>query len=264
MPLSNLPTHTSASQLSTYAGCPRRYEMRYVLKLEPAHRGTGLALGTAVHGAVQWFFEERLNVAEPCIEAVLQIFGADLAAELARDDIDWKSMTAESLRVMGERLVRTFLEHAAHLEVVLTEVPFELPIIDPVSGAQLPRNLIGYFDMELKNGNVIELKTAKSSYSEVALVTNLQFAAYRTAARYAGVDVELYALVKNKTPKVQHVVLPHSAEISRWFNAAAAQIERAILAGHFPPAPGMMCSSCEYRRECLGEHGEADAEAEAA
>ncbi len=189
---------------------------------------------------------------QPTVEDALRILNADLGAELARDDIDWRGATVDDLRTEGERLVRTFVTHCGELEVVATEIPFELAVIDPITGEHLPRRLVGYFDFELRNGNVIELKTAKAAYSQVALATNLQFAAYRSAARYAGVDVEVFNLVKTKVPKVQHVVLPHSRDVSLWFMTAAAQIERAILAGHFPPAPGMMCSSCEYRRTCIG------------
>jgi CRISPR/Cas system-associated exonuclease Cas4 (RecB family) len=75
--------------------------------------------------------------------------------------------------------------------------------------------------------------------------------------------VELLALVRTKRPRVQHAVLPRDRDLSRWFMRAAASIERAILAGHFPPAPGATCASCEYRGVCLGIEAEA-ADAEAA
>jgi putative RecB family exonuclease len=250
---SDLPSHTSASQLATYASCPRRYELRYVLKLEPERRGTGLALGSAVHGAVQWWFEERAEREEPAMEQALRIFRADLDAGLAHANIDWRDTTHDELREDGERLVRAFLTEHGSLRVRGTEVAFELSIIDPVTGHQIPRRLVGYFDIELLNGNVVELKTARGAYSEIALATNLQFTAYRTAARYAGADVEIYALIRTKTPKIQHVVLPHHRDVSRWFMHAAASIERAIMARHFPPAPSpMSCGSCEYQRTCLG------------
>ncbi len=149
--------------------------------------------------------------------------------------------------------------------MIESEVRFDFVILDPDTGEQMPRPLVGYFDAELATGNVIELKTARRAYSEVDLRVGLQFAAYRTAARHFGVDVEVIALVRTKSPKVQHVVLPHDRDVSRWFMRSAASIERAILAGHFPPAPGMACSSCEFRRACLGVEAEAaDGEAEAA
>ncbi len=254
MPRSDLPRHTSASQLATYASCPRRYELRYVLKVEPERRGTGLALGSAVHGGVQWWFEQRAAGDQPDVEQALRIFHADLGAGLAYGNIDWRDTTHDELRQDGERLVRAFLLEHADLAVRAVEVPFEMSIIDPVTGRHMPRQVVGYFDMELASGNVLELKTARAAYSdEIALATNLQFAAYRTAARYAGVDVEVYALVRTKAPKVQHVVLPHDRRVSRWFMHAATSIEHAILAGHYPPAPSpTSCGMCEHQRTCLG------------
>lgn len=250
---SDLPPVTSATQLSTYASCPRRYELKYVLRVAPERRGTGLALGSAVHGAIEWWFEKARDGEEPSIDGTLRIARADLDAALAHEHIDWRGTTRETLGREAELLVRMFLEHHGALRVRETEVPFELPIVDQVTGERFPRPLVGYFDMELASGNVVELKTAKAAFSAVTLRVGLQFAAYRTAARYAGVDVELYALIRTKRPRVQHVVLPHAHDVSRWFMHAAARIERAIHAGHFPPAPGPCCASCDYRSTCMGD-----------
>jgi CRISPR/Cas system-associated exonuclease Cas4 (RecB family) len=265
MPPNDLPQHTSASQLAAYARCPRAYAYKYVERREPEVRVPGLALGAAVHTAVAWWFEERAAERAPEVEDGLAIFRADLAAATALDTMRWGSTTPVALEQEGERLVRLFVEEMGQLPVVETEVRFDLVLIDPDTGEQLPRALLGYFDAELANGNFIELKTAKRSYSPVDLRAGLQFAAYRTSARHFGVDVELIALIRNKRPRIQHTTLPHDHDVSRWFLRSAAAIERAILAGHFPPSPGQACASCDYRRACLGIEAEtADAEAEAA
>ncbi len=252
MPPSELPANTSASQLSTYATCPRRYAYRYVERRPPERRSPGLALGSAVHSAIQWWFEVRRKGGEASLEEAEQIVRADLAAALGAGGFTWRTETAASLADEAVRVVRAFLASHGDLAVIEAEVPFELDVVDPETGEVLPRQLLGYLDLELTSGNYVELKTAKRAYSETDLRVGLQFAAYRTIARYHGVDVELLAVVRTKTPRVQHVVLPHDVQVSRWFMAAASHIERAILAGHFPPAPGMACSSCEYRRACLG------------
>lgn len=265
MPRSDLPAHTSATQLATYARCPRAYAFKYLEQREPEARSTGMALGSAFHSAVAWWFEERAHEREVTVERALKIFRADLAAATAYDNVRWGDTTPKQLDEEGERLVRLFMHEKGELPVVESEVRFDFVIIDPGTGEQTARPLVGYFDAELANGNLIELKTARRAYSEVDLRAGLQFAAYRTAARHFGVDVEVMALLRTRRPKLQHVVLPHDRDVSRWFMRTAASIERAILAGHFPPAPGMACSSCEYRRACLGVAAEvADGEAEAA
>jgi CRISPR/Cas system-associated exonuclease Cas4 (RecB family) len=249
---SDVPPSTSASQLTTYAMCPRKYELRYVLHAEPESRAPGLALGSAVHSAVAWYFDERAAEREPSIDDVARVLRADLDAATSYSNMRWASTTPEKLRAEADLLVRAFLAARGELPVKETEVRFDLAIVDPETGEEMRRPLVGYVDMELVTGNFIELKTARRAYSEVDLRTNLQFACYRTAARYYGVDIEVMAIVRTKRPRLQHVTLPHDGDVSRWFMRAAASIERAILAGHFPPAPGPMCASCEYRRACLG------------
>ena len=258
----DLPAATSATQLATYASCPRRYAYRYVERRAPEQRSLGLILGAAVHSALAWYLLERAEEREPALDDVLRILRADLGAGLADDAVRLRGTTPDALHAEAARVVRCFLDEHGDLAVREVELRFDFVITDPDTGEQMPRAMVGYFDVELASGNVVELKTAKRAYSAVALRSGLQFAAYRTAAAYAGVDVELLALVRTKQPRVQHVVLPRDREVSRWFMRAAASIERAILAGHFPPAPGATCASCEYRRACLGVEAEVvDAEA---
>jgi CRISPR/Cas system-associated exonuclease Cas4 (RecB family) len=235
-----------------YARCPRAYAYKYIEHREPEVRSTGMALGSAVHSAIAWWFEARAQEPGPTIDAVLGVLRADLAAATAFSNMCWREITSDELEAEAERLLRCFITEKGDLPVKASEVRFDFVIIDPDTGEQMPRPLIGYFDAELENGNLVELKTATRAYSEVDLRVGLQFSCYRTAARHFGVDVEVLALVRNKTPRLQHVVLPHDGDVSRWFMRTAASIEHAILAGHFPPAPGMVCSSCEFRRACLG------------
>lgn len=257
----DLPLTTSATQLSVYASCPRRYWYRYVEHRDPERRAPGLALGSAVHSAVAWWFEERAQERTPTEEDVQRVLRADLSAATASDALGLDPAARAQLAAEADRLVRVFLAEAGDLPVIESEVRFDFVVRDPTTGEEMPRPLIGFFDAELANGRLVELKTAKRRYSLVDLRTNLQFGAYRTAARYFGVDVELIVLVRTKQPRIQRVVLPHDRDVSTWFLAAAASIERAILAGHFPPTPGATCRSCEYRRACLGAAEVADAQA---
>lgn len=251
MGLPEPPTTTSATQLATYASCPRRYWYRYVERREPEHRAPGLALGSAIHSTIEWWFEETAQEREPTLDDALKILRADLAAALAGGEVRWNGTTPDASLAEGGRLVRHYLDQYGHIAVRETEVRFDFPIVDPDTGERLPRPLVGYFDAELARGNVLELKVVRAAFSELALRSNLQLCAYRNAARYLGVDVEVMAIVRTKRPRIQHVVLPRDRDVSTWFLRAAAEIERAILRGHYPPAPGATCPRCEYRGACL-------------
>jgi CRISPR/Cas system-associated exonuclease Cas4 (RecB family) len=248
-----LPDHTSATQLTTYARCPRKYRYRYLEDAEPEFRAVGLALGSVVHGAAEWWFNAKLAGQKPTVEEAMDIVRADFAAA-THDGLRWGQWTYGDLEAKAQRLVRTFLEHVGDTEVVATEQRFEIALYDPETGESLPRPLIGYFDQVLGPGRVMELKTSRSDYKPLDLTVSLQLAAYLSALGQEGShgELELVVLIKNRVPRVQRLKLHPNARTERWFLRAATDIERAIQAGLFPPAPGYGCASCEYQNRCLG------------
>lgn len=248
-----LPEFTSASQLSTYARCPRQYRFKYLDDdAQPEFRSVGLALGSVVHGGVEWWFEQKRRGRAPTVETAMQIVAADFAAA-THDPIRLGAWTLDDLRAHAQTLVRTAIEHFGDIEVEGTEMRFELPLYDPDTG-ECVRTLVGYFDIYLGPGRVMELKTARSAYDALQLSTSLQFGAYLMALdqHTEGGELELAVLIKTKVPRVQRLKLHPNARAERWFLRAATDIENAITAGNFPPAPGFGCGGCEYQRRCLG------------
>ncbi len=106
----DVPPATSASQLVTYANCPRKYAFQHVWGAEPEFRSVALVMGSALHSAIGWFFEERLAGREPTIDSACSVLAADLVAGAALGDIRWKDKTPESLEEEGRRLVTLYLE----------------------------------------------------------------------------------------------------------------------------------------------------------
>ena len=249
-----LPVHTSASQLGCYARCPRQYKYRYIEQREPERAAVALAVGTAVHAAVQYHFEQRARGKSPTPSDALRVLRAELGALLSDPKLNWTKTTPAEARAEAERLLQVFLRELADLPVAHCEAPFEIALHDPITGEPLPRPLLGYLDHVLTDGTVIELKTTARRYSDTDIAANLQFAAYRVVARrQRRPDVRLVALLKTKTPTAQLVsmgVASHAEE--RWFLEAVRDIERGIHAGVFPPSPGMACSTCDFREACRG------------
>lgn len=255
-----LPERTSAAQLSCYAKCPRKYRLKYLDGAEPEYRSVSLALGSVVHSTVQWWFEQRRDAREPTIAQVMEVLKADFAAA-THDDIRWGNWTPGDLRDHAARLVRTFLDRFGGLEVMDSEMSFDLDLYDPETGECASRRLRGYFDFYLGRGRILELKTARSDYSPLDLTTSMQFGAYLVALdhHWGGGEMDVIVLVKNRTPRVQQVRLRPNVRTERWFLAAATAIENAIQAGHFPPAPGYGCAGCEFQKRCLGALEQPDA-----
>ena len=254
---------TSASQLVAYTMCPRKYAFQYVYFREPAFRSISLLLGSAVHSATAWFFEERLGGKSPSVAAAEEILSADLMASTVGSDVRWKDATPDSLEADGRKLVRLYLERFGEAPVIAVEEQFQVDLVIDATGEVLGRPLRGFFDLVLKDGTVVELKTSARGWSEHDLVRHLQIGAYvfaRNTLHGGPSVVEVHVLVKLKRePRIEVHRVERGESATRWWLTAAGEIESAIAARHFPPKPSPLCLECEYESGCaawLGERAE--------
>lgn len=258
--MADIPPTTSASQLTAYAMCPRLYYFRYVAHIEPEFRSLNLVLGSAVHGAIGWYFEEKISGHVPTMEEVERVAAADLLSETAQATIRWKEETPETLEAKGQALVRAYLANYAEQEVVGVEQRFEVDIQDPETGEVLPRPLVGYFDLVVRKGDeIVEIKTTSRAWHPKSLLRHLQVGSYVTAAHvlHGGpARVIIHAILKQKTPRTEEYPVERGEADNGWFFHAAKAIEGAIRAGVFPPAPGPTCFECEFGNTCLAYRGE--------
>jgi CRISPR/Cas system-associated exonuclease Cas4 (RecB family) len=249
----DLPRTTSASQLVAFSMCPRRYFFQYLTDLEPEFRSTSLVLGSAVHSSIEWHFTERMAGNAPTVDQVEAIFMADLLAATIDAPIRWKESTPDELEAEGRKLIRTYLMANGTLPVIAVEQGFEVPLVHPTTGELLGRPLKGYFDLMLED-RIVELKTSARGWSEFDLPRHLQVGAYCFASHVlfeALPTVEIQVLVKLKRePRVERFIVERNTQDLGWWLAAAAEIERAIEGGAFPPSPGPLCRECEYGRTC--------------
>lgn len=249
----NLPEDSSASQLVCYSMCPRRYLYRYVLKLDPEFRGAALVLGSAMHSAIGWFFQERLDGGTPSPSEAEDVFEADLFAEVSEGGVRWRTKGPDEVNEDGKALVRAYLHRFNDLPVAVVEQPFRVSIEDSETGLSLPRPFKGYFDLVLADSSVVEMKSASRKWNPYDLTRHLQIGAYVAAkCELDGgpVTVDVHVVTKTKTPAVDVHRVVRGEPANAWWFRAALDIERAILAGHFPPSPGPTCHECEYQRRC--------------
>ncbi len=256
----DIPPNTSASQLVTYAMCGRLYYYRYILHVEPEFRSLNLALGSAVHSTIGWWFQEILQGRQPTLEFAERIFSADIAAETVQMPIRWKNQTPDELEAKGQALVRAYLNLHGDLPVVGVEQRFEVDIEDPETGEALPRPLVGYFDLVVRKGDeIVEIKTTARAWHPQSILRHLQVGSYVAAANtlHGGpARVAIHAILKQRVPRVEEYPIERGESDNAWFFWAAKSIESAIQAGHFPPSPGPLCIECEFGKACLAERGE--------
>jgi putative RecB family exonuclease len=251
----SLPRSTSASQLSCYVSCPRKFYLQYSAQVEPEFRSTALALGSALHSAVGWWFEEKLAGRTPTLEGADRIFVSDLLAECSLGNIRWKDATPESLESDGLRYLRVYLERFGDLAVRAVEEPFNIELVHPETGELVSeRNLKGYIDLVLEDERIIELKTSRSAWSDLELIRHLQvgaLAAVGNALHGGPADVEVHAILKQKRqPRVEVYAISRGEPATRWWFEAVRAIEGAIADGHFAPNPTPRCGECEYEKAC--------------
>ena len=68
------PLILSATALTTYLMCPRKYGFRYVERIPPEFQAGAFAFGRAVHSALEWFHGEKIIGKVPEPEAAVAIF----------------------------------------------------------------------------------------------------------------------------------------------------------------------------------------------
>ena len=236
----------SASKITSYLQCPRKYRFRYIDRMPSRWKAAALALGSAVHGALETFHEQRAQGRAMSPEAAGALFRIDWAAE-GVEAIKFKDGEGpDGLAATGERLVRLYAAENQDVEVRAAEVAFELLLADGVV-------LRGVFDVLLAGDRVREMKTAARDYDEGTLARHVQVSAYAWAypALFGRPAViEVVALLKTKVPRiVKHEVTRSSVE-QAWFVELAVEVARAINAGAFPPNPSWACADCEYAEAC--------------
>jgi putative RecB family exonuclease len=241
----------SASKIATYLLCPRRYKFRYVARIRATWKPSVLALGGAVHAALEIFHRQRVAGASMAPAAVGALFRIEWACELV-DEVRFRDDEhPDDLAAIGELLVKQYAATNQDLDVRAAEVPFEMEVARGIS-------LRGVFDALLAGDRVRELKTAARAYDEGSLSRHIQVSTYAFAyPRLFGPDavIEVVALLKQRHPRIAVHEVTRTAEQQSWFTQLVIEVADAIAAGAFPPNPSWACTGCEFTELCQATGG---------
>lgn len=249
----------SASQISLWLSCGRKYAFRYVHRLESEHRPAALSFGRAVHSALETLHLAKLDGESPDPTSIVRLFKADWQAEVDLGLSFKHDESANRLRHLGENLVFEYTKWLADRKVIAAEQPFEVELIDPETGECSGEKLRGYFDVILDGDVVGEVKTAARRFDEGTLARKIQFSAYAYAWRQMrGRDptVLVISLLKQRRPEVSAAVAKRTKDDDAFFVQLALEVADAIDQGCFPANPNFMCPDCEYARACRAFRGE--------
>jgi hypothetical protein len=79
----------SFSQVQTYLQCPLKYKFRYVDKIVPEfEENLHLILGTEVHGALEWLYNQVNNFNVPSFEELESFFISSFNEKAEKIDVE--------------------------------------------------------------------------------------------------------------------------------------------------------------------------------
>ena len=246
--------HLSHSQVSSWLRCPKAYQHRYILQTPPERSSIHLLLGTAVHDALTAETQRRMNGEPGWRDYAISTFREMMVAKSCITDaeLDLGKKTFSEWLALGEGMIHAYFDHGPINDVVSVEQEFELALPDGTP-------LRGFLDFVVDHGKgleVVELKTAARSYSDMQVRLAEQATAYAWAmgADKKPVKVTYIVLVKTKVPKVQVIETVRGPKDVRRFQELAMTVDSGIKAGCFPRNQSVQnCSKCEFRDGCLGQ-----------
>jgi putative RecB family exonuclease len=250
-----LPDHISPSAAKTYLGCSLKFYFERVAcickKTPPA-----LHLGKAVHAALQVFHLARWRSTDDSSETIATAYEKAFA-DLERDEgpVNFKNVAhREEVRLDGLRVIAAYLDSPEAMKEKPRAV--EVLLREDIPGLSVP--LTGAMDLVEGNYIPVDFKSAaaKPDPGHAAFDHEIQLVSYQllmeAATGESPPSLDLVFLVKTKTPQVIRISSPPAdSHRKRRVTALLETAVEGIASNRFHPQPGMHCSWCQYRNECM-------------
>lgn len=249
------PAHISPTAARLYLSCGLKFYFERVAEIKRP-TAPGLHLGKSVHAALQAFHLARWRGGDDSPGATETAF-RDAFWRLEREEgpVEFADgAEREKSLDAGLRVVRAYLESPEALQG--KPVGVEVYLSESIPGLPVP--LAGAIDLVQADLCPVDFKSAASrpDPDQAAFENELQLVCYQllieATAGKAPPSLDLVYLVKTKTPQVIRVKVPPAEDGRK--DRAVAMLNAAvdgIAEGRFHPAPGMQCSWCAYRQECM-------------
>ena len=255
----NLPDHLSASQVNCYLRCSLAYRLKYIDKIVTEQKASALVLGSAFHLAAEKLHRDLMNGGPKKTQLYCDVIGDALATEygcfdiLGKDGEDRDTLTRE-----GGKLLDIYIKYRTghKTRIVAAEQRVERQLVNVRTGEILEVPFVGYIDLIEEDSDgltVVDLKTAKRSYSQADVDGNLQLSCYGLMGLLDTGSIprlRIDAAVRNKVPKVVRLETSRTEDDLVRFWSLAVNIRSAIEAGVFLPCPSWACPTCDYTEEC--------------
>ena len=249
-----LPEHISPSAAKSYLGCSLRFYFERVACIRK-NTPVALHLGKAVHAALQVFHIARWRGGDDSPETIAAAYEKSFT-DLETDEgpVNYDDEGREKARADGLRVVAAYLDSPEAMKEKPRAV--EVLLKENIPGLSVP--LTGAMDLVEGNFTPVDFKSAaaKPDKDNAAFDHEIQLVSYQLLMEIATGQVppslDLVFLVKTKKPQVIRVSSP-PADLHRKCRVIGL-LETAvqgIARSRYHPQPGMQCSWCQYKNECM-------------
>jgi putative RecB family exonuclease len=249
-----LPQHISPTAAKSYLSCSLMFYFERVACIRKP-TSVALHLGKSIHAALQAFHLARWRGGDDSPETVAVAFEKAFM-DLERDEgpVRFKDAAErEKSRLDGLRVVAAYLDSPEAMK----EKPRAVEVLmkENIPGLSVP--LTGAMDLVMGNFTPVDFKSAaaKPEPRNAAFDHEIQLVSYQLLLESIGEtppSLDLVYLVKTKTPQVIRVSSPPANEKrkQRVIRLLETAVE-GIAADRHHPQPGMQCSWCQFRNECM-------------
>ena len=250
-----LPDHISPTAAKAYLSCSLMFYFERVAcikKKTPA----ALHLGKAIHAALQAFHLARWRGADDSPETIAAAFEKSFV-DLERDEGPVKFKNDEDrdkTRLDGLRVVAAYLDSPEAMKEKPRAV--EVMLKEMIPGLSVP--LTGVMDLVEGNFTPVDFKSsaAKPDTAKAAFDHEIQLVSYQLLMEAAigetPPSLDLVFLVKTTKPQTIRVTSPPAdAQRKRRVVALLETAVEGIASNRFHPQPGMQCSWCQFKNECM-------------
>jgi putative RecB family exonuclease len=252
----NLPEYISPSAAKAYLACSLKFYFERVVRIKK-NTPVALHLGKAVHAALQAFHLARWRGGDDSPTAVAAAFEKAFV-DLERDEgpVNFDDdAEREKCRLDGLRVIAAYLDSPEAMQGKPRAV--EVMLREDLPGLSVP--LTGAMDLVEGNFTPVDFKSAaaKPDKSIAAFDHEIQLVSYQLLMEAATGEVppalDLVFLVKTKTPQIIRVSSrPADDHRKRRVIGLLETAVEGIASERYHPQPGMHCSWCQYRNECMG------------
>ena len=250
-----LPEHISPTAAKSYLSCSLRFWFERVACIRKPTT-PALHLGKAVHAALQAFHLARWRGGDDSVEAVADAYErAFLRFERDEGPVNFDDEAErEKVRQDGLRVVAAYLASPEAMKEKPRAV--EVLLKEDIPGLSVP--LTGAMDLVEGNFTPVDFKSAaaKPDAANAAFDHEIQLVSYQLLLEASTGEMppslDLVFLVKTKTPQVIRVQSPPAdAHRKRRVIALLETAAQGIAESRYHPQPGLQCSWCQFKNECM-------------